>query len=327
MIQEKNIQKMVEFILPTIEKVDSTGLYNGKAGLSLSLFIASKYLHDEHLEDMAYRLLQESLIIKNYDVSFENGLAGIGYALLYLIENKYLETDFDEIFGMQYETVIKSFQKIEEDPMRLINSLQIIYFFSNASKIKKGDDRIQTIIKKVFEGLELFLTVQFQDFADICYINKKADVLNVYKTYLKLIDYSGYIHFSPSLLENYAALYRKGRTISSLETGFYLNKITGKHNINDYEDIINENINSGIKNIHPSTFSLRERIGLAKILNILNYKSIMVNDLIPDIESMQKEKVMQDLLKTVDERYFPLGYGAGLGRLLIFYVNEPTELL
>jgi len=49
--------------------------------------------------------------------------------------------------------------------------------------------------------------------------------------------------------------------------------------------------------------------------------------LVPDIENTQKGKVMQDLLKTVDEKSFPFGYGAGLGRLLVYYVDKQIELL
>jgi hypothetical protein len=175
--------------------------------------------------------------------------------------------------------------------------------------------------------LELFLTVQFQDFADIHYINKKIDVLNIYKTYLKLIDYSGYSHFSRSLLENYADLYRKGKIISSLETGFYLSKMAAKYDIKEYEYIIDENIKNGIHNIHLSTLSLKERIDLTRITGSMNDKDAKEYDLLPDIESLHKEKVIRDLLKTIDEKFFPLGYGAGLGRLLIHCVNKHIELL
>ena len=327
MIHKETVRKITDYLLQNSEKTSSTGLYNGKAGLSLSLFIASEFLQDETIEDTAYKLFQESLIIRSSDIGFENGLAGIGYTLLYLVENKYLETDFDEIFGIQYETIIKSFENIEKDPMRLVNSLQAIYFLSKVRSLKKEDNRIEEIIKKFFEGLELFLTVQFQDFTDIRYINRKADVLNIHKTYLKLIDYSGYNRFSHALLEDYVALYRKGKIVSSLGTGFYLNRIAKKHNLKGYEDVIHENINHGINNIHVCTLSLKEKIDLAKIIDAIGGKDIKGQDLLPDIEDLQKEKALQNLFKTMDERAFPFGYGAGLGRLLIYCINKNTELL
>lgn len=327
MTKECAIQKVVAYLLRNVESVISTGLYNGKAGLSLALFTAADYLQDEQLENRAYRLLQESLIVKNSDLSFENGLAGIGYSLLYLIENKYLEADFDEIFGIQYETFIKVFETIEKDPLMLVNSLRVIYFLSKVSHIKNDVTKINEIIKKISEGLELFLVVQFQDFYDIHYINSKTDVLNIYQTYLKLIDYSGYTHFSQVLLEDYAALYRKGRIISSLETGFYLRKIAEKYNIKGYDDIINENINNGIINIHAYTFSLKERIDLAKIIGDIGYNDVKKQDILPNIENLQKEKEIRNLVRTIDEKSFPFGYEAGLGRLLIYSVNNHIELL
>lgn len=50
--------------------VNSSELYNGKASMALALFEATKYLHDEKVEDKAFRLLQESLVIEKKDYSF-----------------------------------------------------------------------------------------------------------------------------------------------------------------------------------------------------------------------------------------------------------------
>jgi hypothetical protein len=327
MIQKENIRVITGQILKNSGKTNSTGLYNGKAGLSIVLFMAAEYLEDEHIEDIAYDLFQESLIIKNFDISFENGLSGIGYALLFLVEHEYIEVDFDQIFGMQYEAIIKNFENTGKDPARLVNSLQAIYFLSKVSEIKKEDKRIQEIIKNLFEGLELFLTVQFHDFCEKNYINRKADVLNIFITYLKLVDYSAYTHFSRSLLEKYAAQYRKGQIVSSLETGYYLSKIAAKYSITGYEDIINENINSGINNILICPLLLKERIDYAKIIEIINSQEIKTGDILHDIEELNPEKIEQDFLRIGNEKFFPYGYGAGLGRLLIYYVNNRIELL
>ena len=144
------VHNIADLILQNVDKAESTGLYNGRAGLSLSLFAAAEYLRDERIEDAAYKLLQESLILKNNSASFENGLPGVGYALLFLIENKYLEADFDEIFGNQYESIMNLYKNIEKDPFRLINSFKVIYFFSKVGNIKKEDARIPVIIKKRF---------------------------------------------------------------------------------------------------------------------------------------------------------------------------------
>ena len=321
------IQKISDQLLQNAGSVNSPGLYNGKAGLALSLFIAAEYLQDEMIEDAAYTLFKESLITKSNDISFENGLAGIGYTLLYLIEKQYMEADFDEIFGMQYETLIQAYENIEKEPLKLLNSLQAVYFFTKASSFKKADKRIQVIIKKIFEGLELFFIIQFHDFPDIRYINRKADVLNKYVTYLKLVDYSGYPNFSRAVLEDYAGLYRKGKIISLLETGYYLDRITRKHYLAGYEDICRENIKNGIDNIYHCTLSLKEKIDLVKIINKLKYENDKIPNILPDVENLKKERIWQDLSKTVEEKSFSFGYGGGFGRLLIHYINKEIELL
>ena len=321
MTQDITIPQIANYLLRNSNSINSTGLYNGKAGISLSLFIASGYLLDEHLEDVAYHMLQESLIIKNNDISFENGWAGIGYALLYLIEKKYLEADFDELFGEQYEYILKSNRSnIENDPLILVNTMRVVYFLSKVRTVKKEDSQINELIKKIFEGLEFFLSIQFHDFDDIRYIRNKSDVLNIYQTYLKLIDYSGYAHFSHVVLDDYAALYRKGKIASSLETGHYLKLLADKNSINGFEDVICDNIKYGNKNIYPSFLSLKERIDLGKLIN--NDKSddpLCINN--------YEDLKMQDLLNSVDDKSNPLGYGTGLGRFLLYCIDKDIELL
>lgn len=327
MKQQITILDIVEYLLQEYHTTSSPGLYNGKAGLSLSLFVASGYLKDEKIEEIAFNLIKESLIRNKVEFGFEDGLTGIGYALLYLIENQYLETNFDEIFGEQYEAIIKSFDKIEDQPIRLINSLKAVYFFSEAGRIKKDDDRAQLIIKKIFEGVEFFLTIQFHDFDDINYISKKISIINTYTLYLKLINYVGYANFSHSLLDDYASLYRRGKILSSFEIGFFLKTITEKHRIKGDNDVINENISNGIRNTYPYTLSLKEQIDLARLTN--NNKNMRKNDcnMVPEFEIIRKNDTIQDILEFVDEKSNPLGYGAGLARLLISFINKNIELL
>jgi len=324
----KEIESITNTLLHKSNEVKSTGLYFGKAGLSLSLFIASDSLQDEKTEDKAFQLLQESLVTINSNLSFENGLAGIGYTLLYLIENKYVDADFDDIFKIQFHQLINTFNNIDKDPEKLLDSFQVIYFFSKVRNYKsKESDQLQAIIKKIFEGIELFLALQFHDFTDVHYITKKIFVLNIYKSYLKLVDYSGYSDFSRFLLDVFALLYRKGKIISSLETGYYLNRITNKHTIIGYEDVISANIDYGIKNIYPITLSMKERIDLAKIMysikNGVNKKDANLSNII----NFRLESVTKILEKTKSSDFTSYGYSDGVARLLIFYVNKDVELL
>ena len=90
MINETKIRKLIDYTLLNACSINSSGLYNGKAGIALALFEVARYLQDEYIEEQAFDLLQEALVSKTEDISFENGLSGIGYVLLYLIENEWL---------------------------------------------------------------------------------------------------------------------------------------------------------------------------------------------------------------------------------------------
>ncbi len=255
-----DISKLVDQILLNAISINSSGLYNGKAGLSLVLFEASRYLNDENTENEAFHFLQEALVMKSQDYSFENGLSGIGYVLCYLIKNKFIEADFYEIFGKQYEQIIKDILTIRNDPERLLRSLKVIYFLSLVREINGEDRRINEIIKAIFEGLELYLSLQFFDWNDIYYVYDKTYVLEVYETYLKLLVYSGYSDFSKLLLRDYTELYRKNKILSSYPVGYYLQRLTTKYGISNYKDVIDSNINNGIKNVSLNTLTLKEKL-------------------------------------------------------------------
>ena len=321
MTQEIMIKKISDYILQNANTINVSGLYNGKAGLALALFVASRQIQDDYIENKAYNLLMEALVDINHDTSFEKGQAGIGYVLSYLIQNRYLEADFDVIFREQYKSIIKSLDNINNDPMKLLNSFKVIYFLTNVSPFKMNDnDHIQMIISNIFQGVEMFLTTQFFDFTDIDYVNNKLSVLNTYKIYLALINYSGYTKFSYSILDDYTTLYRNRKIASSLEIGYYLKEIANKCKINGYDDVIHGNIANSIKNIRPQTLTIREQIDTAKLIRNCNEE--LMEPFVPIFET----DTVNDLLKTLNKNAM-LGYGNGLGRFLIYCIDKDIELL
>lgn len=312
-----NISKLASHISSNSCLLDTNSLYYGKAGISLALFEASRYLRSNEIEAKAFDLFQESLILKSSNYSFESGLSGIGYVLCYLIKNRFIEADFDEIFGKQYEKIINSIEGIDKRPNQLLNSLQVIYFISAVNKIKQDDARLPNIIKKIFEGLELFLIIQFHDFLDDGYINDKMMVLRIYETYLKLIDFTDYRYLSNLLLESYADLYRKGRVVSSVVIGFYMGMLVRKNNLTGYDDIVSAHIINGIKNIYEDLLSLKEKIDILKLLFDIENNGIM----------QLPGKKNDILIDSTNINLWPLHYKGGLTRLLLFSVNKQIELL
>lgn len=324
MMQENVIRKFVDNILLNLGTISSSGLYNGEAGVALALFEVAKYLQDENIEEKAFDLLQKSLVRPPDDYGFENGLSGIGYVLIYSIRNKFIDADFNEIFKERYEETVRNFEDIDKQPDKLLNSLKVIYFLSALEDIQYEDMRIRSIIDKIFRGVELYLSLQFFDWKDVCYINNKPDVLQIYETYLKLVDFSGYTSFSNSLINSYIQLYREGRIVSLLPVGYYLHRIMKQKGITEYDDVINDNLNYGLININPEFYFLGEKLNLARIVENLDENSKIDRSLI----DMNLLGGSLDKIKRMICPGFPLcSYQHGLARYLIFCVNKNAPLL
>lgn len=170
MVNEGIIRKIVDYILLNACSVNSSGLYNGKAGIAWALFETARFLQDEYIEEQAFELLKEALISKTDDMGFENGLSGIGYVLLYLIKNDFIDADFDELFDEQYEKILSGFEKVKENPNATLNAIYLNNFLNAAKPYRSLDKRINEVMKSIFETNELYLAIQFFDFKDIHYI-------------------------------------------------------------------------------------------------------------------------------------------------------------
>ena len=319
------VPDMVKHLLRYANMIKLSGLYNGRAGLSLSLFAAADHLIDEKLQDIAFGYIKEALVTKNDDYSFENGLSGIGYTLLYLIEKGFLDTDYDEIFGVRHKEILAFYDTVDTNPSLLLSHLTGLFYLTKVARIK-DDNRIQTAIRKFFEGIELFFTIQFHDFVDFSYVGIKTELFRIFEIYLRLIDYSEYADFSRVVLEDYATLYRKGLIASSLKTGFYLDRISRHYQIKDFEDVINENMRDGFQNIHSETLSLKEKIDLEKLAADHPSYPVKTVDMLLNYRQMRKDQAIVNISKCT-EMYNPLGYGAGLSRLLIYCIDRNMELL
>lgn len=79
--------------------VDS-GLYNGKMGMVIFFFHYARHIGNALYEDFAEEFLNEILdsLHTETPISFKRGLAGIGWGMLYLIRQGFMETDIQETF-------------------------------------------------------------------------------------------------------------------------------------------------------------------------------------------------------------------------------------
>lgn len=309
MIHESIIRKLVDYILLNACSVNSSGLYNGKAGMALALFEAARYLQDEYIEEQAFDLLQESLLSKSEDISFENGLSGIGYVLLYLMKNDFIEADFDDLFKEQYEKIIESIEIMEQKKIQLTNIMQVVYFLSSLKQLKPQDQRIDEFSKKIIEAVEVYLIIRFRDFRDIHSVNNRMEVTTLFEAYLKLVISTSYKDFLQSVLNDYAKLYRSGRIISSYAVGHYLEILDAECK---FKDVVHDNKQSDLKLHYQPLLSLKELVELAEF----NDNSLIINML------SEYDDCESNLFNAMPANAFYAGYEQGISKLLFYILKN-----
>ncbi|MDR2037174.1 MAG: hypothetical protein LBQ60_04555 [Bacteroidales bacterium] len=95
-------ESLKKYLLIDSLSVSNVGLA-GKAGAALTLFELSE--EDAFLENYAVEFLQESLLFPSDDFSYQ-GVIGVGMILRYLIENKFIDADFFDLFGEIHVQVV-----------------------------------------------------------------------------------------------------------------------------------------------------------------------------------------------------------------------------
>lgn len=152
--REQTFRKLLDYVRMNGVALSRSGFYAGRAGIALCLFEAARFLHDDRLEEAAIVFLKQALISQTKDISFENGLSGIGYVLDYLIRHGFLEADYDELFGRQTEKVFEEFcnrlplagQKYSEG-LKLLSIARLI----EKRGTKETKEKADSMLNQLFE--------------------------------------------------------------------------------------------------------------------------------------------------------------------------------
>ena len=79
--------------------IEDLGLLDGKTGIAVFFFNYSRFTRQTFYSDFAYDLIDEIYhgLSSSYSIDFDRGLCGIGWALEYLIANRFVKTDSGDI--------------------------------------------------------------------------------------------------------------------------------------------------------------------------------------------------------------------------------------
>jgi hypothetical protein len=112
------LERLARHLIINSSFIPDIGLYHGKMGIVLFFAHYARFTGSPLYDEFAGELLDEICQQINLDtpVHFESGLCGIGWSILYLLENKFIKGDANEILSEIDE-------KIMETDVRRINDL------------------------------------------------------------------------------------------------------------------------------------------------------------------------------------------------------------
>lgn len=160
-IQNNKLQRVINVLLLHSSFIENLGLFNGKMGISIAFFHLSRQTNNSVYENYAGELIDEIYdeINTNTQWSFENGLAGIGWGIEYLVQNHFIEADTDEalfeidnrltqyvysfpskfgindgLLGVGFYFLSRVKQKVKESPQLIKNKQLLIHIIDELDK-------------------------------------------------------------------------------------------------------------------------------------------------------------------------------------------------
>jgi len=318
------IRKIADYLYLNACSVNSSGLFNGKAGFAISIFETARLLKDEYFEEKAFELLQESLLSKNKDVGFENGLPGIGFVLIYLIENEFVDGDFNDLFSSIDDKIRQEIDYVIKSEQQKIGSLlPIVTYLEKASDISKGkkyDEQIRVILAAVENELNNWILTRGRCQKSVL----KPQYLNLLKNYLK-ISFNHCLEVDISLLMTYCQRYEKGDFISDYVIGSYIFEFAkqqkepylteiGQQNMKLAENLLSYRILTLSKRIEILYHKIKQE-GVGKCHHDFNSSGFKFES---------EESFERNVLKLIHQNSFIPGFEAGIARLLFFIVFLKT---
>ena len=93
------VQQISDILLINGGFLDNPGLYTGEMGLVLFFLRYARYTQNDLYMDSAYNLMEkiQHRIHRDTPTNYKQGLAGIGAGIEYLVQNKFIEANTDEI--------------------------------------------------------------------------------------------------------------------------------------------------------------------------------------------------------------------------------------
>lgn len=310
------IKQLADFITLSAEAFSSSGFYNGKAGAALSLFEASRLLCDEILEEEAAELLQEALLTETTDIGFRNGLSGIGFVLVYLTKNGFVEAKTNELFDKQNQQITNELKKqLDHETTWDFQMIEIGHYLNLLNSIAYQTDR-KLLIDKLMKAADQRMEQLFEKHQRTLTIRSRSTLQAYFKVYLA-VRCSIQTNTLPEKIHTcYTNLYKQGLLKDDPVIGHYLEQTIKNAISNGITTIINENRKAAtIKNLFQVE-PLEEDVEMLNFLLSQNYEATA--EWLENYFLMQpKEWIEKELTAHIPPHALTAGYGQGIARFLL----------
>lgn len=143
-------QRIINVLLLNASFIDNLGLMHGKMGIAIYFFHLARETKNQIYEDYAGELIDEIYdeINETTPLNFENGLAGIGWGIEYLVQNGFVEADTDEVFEDIDNRLLLARNQFEG--IGLLTGLTGLgaYYLKRIQNPASSDDKVTTLLNK-----------------------------------------------------------------------------------------------------------------------------------------------------------------------------------
>lgn len=175
---ESNYNTIAKLVAGNIAANRNQGLFSGNMGLCIFLYHASKQSNNNEYEQLADDLLDKIFgsLYTFTQPEFENGLAGIGWGIEYLVQNGFAEGDTDIILADIDTEVFKKLTQTDIKNIDLQNGLTgYLYYLvwrlrSDNSKQTSDKQINRELLMHVVNKIDKYATLQLPSIVeDICF--------------------------------------------------------------------------------------------------------------------------------------------------------------
>ena len=247
---------------------------------------------------------------KSKSIGFENGLAGIGYVLKYLINNQYIDADFNDLFKDKDALISSSIEEIMHSNRRDLTLIRVLYYIDIV-------DRSSVLFNSILLYHYGVLNMLIQDYHD-----GKSEIIkrilneSLYQ-YLKVIYLLDILPNEQIINEIFDILHESKYNITQLSF-LYLIVLNDKDLIPRFK--YNEQLISLFKHSEKLDI-LRQNLEVSVLLSRTENLSDEFEIKIP------ADNIEAYINATVSSLFIKAGFGFGVSRLLMFELIPNDDFL